>query len=164
MVTREIALADEVCAIAIVGDVFITVLHLPSTLESMRAIRRVATRHAQVWKGTSRSMTVIEPRAIVANTSEEVRTETAAMTRDFTTAANAVVVEGSGFGVAAVRTLLAGVYLVQRVPYPYKIVSTPAEGVRWLLDKTPQFGATVTSADLIDTIERARIARSAGAR
>ena len=57
---------------------------------------------------------------------------TTALSKGFSLLGSAIVIEGSGFAAATTRTVIAGVYLLTKKPYPHKICSTVAEGATWL--------------------------------
>jgi hypothetical protein len=159
--TTEIHYANSVHGIATHRDVFINVLRDVATMDFMREVRRVMRHHSPAWKGETRSVTVVESTNVAA-VSDEVRAETVAVTKEFTSLAAVVVIEGSGFAAAMVRTLIAGIYAVQRQPYPYKIAGTVPEGARWLLDKTADRArAAVSASELIAAVETARRALGA---
>lgn len=151
---------DEIGACAAYEDVFITVLRRPVSLESLRDIRRAAARHALVWKGKGRSINVIEPQGMRLFVPEPIRRESSQMTNDFPVTATANVIEGAGFGVAAMRSFVAGLYLIDRKVSAQKIFGDVVSAAKWLAP--PSGGAKGAShADLIHAIERARSAITA---
>src|SRR5205814_7203796 len=90
------------------------------------------------------------------------REEITRMAKDYTARGVALVIEGTGFRPAAVRGLIAGVYLVSRVVYPRKIFSVVREAALWLT-ATASAGCpgAVDTATLEAAVEqvRARLVR-----
>jgi hypothetical protein len=68
----------------------------------------------------------------------------------------ALSLEGSGFGVAAVRAIVSSIYIVTRPPYAVKVYSTVSESVAWLLGQWPRDAKKVTQRELEDAISRFR--------
>jgi hypothetical protein len=68
----------------------------------------------------------------------------------------ALALEGSGFGVAAVRAIVSSIYIVTRPPYAVKVHSTVAESVAWMVGQWPKDGSKVTTREIEDAIARFR--------
>jgi hypothetical protein len=51
--------------------------------------------------------------------------------------ASAVVYEGAGFRAAAVRSVVTGVSMVSKPPYPHKVFSSVAAAARWFAGMSP---------------------------
>jgi hypothetical protein len=145
--------AQPIGAFASVGDVYIVVLRRPSTLEALAALRRGASEHRRSWKGPTRSITVIEPQSMQLFVSEPIRKESAQLTIDFPATATAIVVEGEGFGTAAMRSFVAGIYLLAGKSSNHRITATVAEAATWLARATKE-GAS--EADIVAAIDEAR--------
>lgn len=135
MATPEILLIDDGCTIAMQGNAFVAFTGTASTMARLREIRRYAAQHTNRWKNDTRSVSVILP-GIPMTVSEEVRAEVAALTKEFSSLATAMVIEGDGFAPATMRTLMAGIYLIVRPKNPHKIFSQCDDAVRWLLATT----------------------------
>ena len=85
------------------------------------------------------------------------RDETAAITRDYPSIAAAIVIEGAGFRAAAVRAVVAAIYLVSRSPYPHRIVESVEDGARWLRQLAERAGhARVTPGEIVEAVAAAR--------
>jgi hypothetical protein len=154
----SVVFADEGCAIATCGNVFVNVMREAQTLPRLRELRRHIVRHVAVWGANTISISVLEPGA-TANTPKEVRDETAAITRDYQSIAAAIVIEGSGFRAAALRAVVAAIYLVSHSPYPHKIVETVFDGARWLVEQAGRAGQRhVSAADIAAAVSVARAA------
>lgn len=139
------------------GDVFVTLLRLPVTLEFLRSVHGPAAIHQRRYGGNARSLTVLEPGAITTNTSAEIRRETELVSSQYRSAATAIAVEGEGFAAAAVRTLIAGIHLVRRGHGQFKITGTARDAVRWLLSQpAPQGTETSDEKTLLEFVERVR--------
>jgi hypothetical protein len=148
--------ADERQALAVCGNVFVNVLRMVPTVQSINELRQV-TRQMQDKHGAQRfgSLTVLEPMA-VAGVADDVRKASQAYAQEFQPLGSAIVIEGVGFRGAALRTIIAGIYLFMSKCYPHKIWSTPIEGASWLAPRLPD-GSPRTS-DLVETVAGARAA------
>lgn len=144
----------------ICGNVFVNVLRQTPTVAGINDMRRLSKRMWARHQGNFGSLTVMEPMA-VANVSEEVRKASDAYTREFVILASSIVIEGRGFKGAALRTIIAGMYLFSRNSYPHKICSTVHEGAVWLVPRLPSGSPRVE--ELIEAVEATR-ASLAGAR
>lgn len=123
--------ADMGLSIAFEGALLANVLREPLTLERARALYRAAQKAADLYKGKAVSITIVEPTAARGQT-PEVREVTTKLSKDFTLLGSAIVIEGSGFAAATARTMIAGVYLLSKRPYPNKICATVADGASFL--------------------------------
>jgi hypothetical protein len=137
--------ADERLALAFDGPLLISVLRKPLTVDGARAVHRAAQRAFDLYKGKAGSLTIIEPTAS-GSPPPEVREITTAMSRQFPLVGAAIIVEGSGFGAATTRTVIAGVYLLSKKNYPHKICSTVGEGATWLAALLPGPSAQTIAA------------------
>jgi hypothetical protein len=148
--------ADERQALAICGNVFVNVLRLVPTVQSIDELRRVS-RQMQDKHGEQRfaSLSVLEPMA-VAGVADDVRKASQAYAHEFKPLGSAIVIEGGGFRGAALRTIIAGIYLFMTKSYPHKICGTPLEGASWLAPRLPA-GSPGTD-DLVQVVASARAA------
>jgi hypothetical protein len=148
--------ADAGCAVATRGNLFVNVMREAQTLERLREVRRHIERHVAAWGEHTISISVLEPGA-TAQAPREVRDETAAITRDYRSIAAAIVIEGSGFRAAAVRAVVAAIYLVSRSPYPHRIVESVDDGARWLRQMAERAGhARVGAVEIVEAVAAAR--------
>lgn len=132
VVEPELHYADERHAIGNVGIVFVNVIRHPSTVEMIRETRRHVQRHFRRWNGRSVAVSVLEPTAAQA-VPKQVRDESAALAGEFKSLAAAIVIEGSGFRAAAVRTAIASMFLLARPPFPHKVFGNLSDGAGWVL-------------------------------
>jgi hypothetical protein len=68
----------------------------------------------------------------------------------------AYVVEGRGFGAAAMRSALSLISLAARYPFPQKVFATVAEGQDWIVSRTPEGAPGIMSNGLILVADRMR--------
>lgn len=158
----EVFWSDDGMAIGWLGAAFVTVLRRPMELRHTKEMRRAAVRFNELVTISS-SLTVLELGAF-RNVSDEVRREIADIMKLYPTLGTATVVEGTGFKAATGRTIMAGIYLLSRPPYPQKIFDSVGDGARFaaqLLTDGKQ--PPVDPAALVRTVEMAR-ARLAPAR
>jgi hypothetical protein len=148
--------ADERQALAICGNVFVNVLRLVPTTQSIGELRRVSIqmqeKHGKERFGT---LSVLEPMA-VAGVSDDVRKASQEYAHEFNPLGSAIVIEGGGFRGAALRTIVSGIYLFMRKSYPHKICGTPLEGASWLAPRLPAGSASID--DLVQVVAGARAA------
>jgi hypothetical protein len=151
--------ADERLAFTICDNVFVNVLSASPTLTGINDMRRVSKRLWERWQGQFGTLSVLEPMA-VANVSDEVRKASDAYTREFVLLGSAIVIEGRGFKGAALRTIIAGMYLIARNAYPHKICSSPGEGASWLAPRLP--AGSPSPEEILEAVAstRAAIVRS----
>jgi hypothetical protein len=148
--------SDGGIAVATAANAFICVFREPATLPRLVEVRRAIGTHTRKWGHDTVSLSVLEPSA-AASVPKDVRDETGAITRDYPSIAAAIVIEGSGFRAAAVRSVLAAIYLVARSPYPHKICEDIDVAARWLLGHAAGAGhAHFTPAGLRGAAEAAR--------
>jgi hypothetical protein len=127
----SIGYRDDRSAAATWRNLFVVVLRQRAGAERLRRYRRVLERHVAAWPGQYASVTVLEATAYSETVPADEREEMARMMRDFHGLGSAVVLEGTGFRPAAARTMLAGVYLITRPPYPHKVFDAVDLAARW---------------------------------
>jgi hypothetical protein len=123
--------ADAGLSITFDGTLLANVLRQELTIERARALYKASKKAADLYKGKACSLSIIEPTALSVQT-PEVRQLTAALSKEFVLQGSAIVIEGSGFAAATTRTLVAGIYLLSKRPYPSKIFSSLSESAAWL--------------------------------
>jgi hypothetical protein len=123
--------ADAGLAVTFEGPLLANVLRQPLTLERARVLYKAAQKAYDLYKGKACSLSIIEPTAASTQT-PEVRRLTTALSKEFILLGSAIVIEGSGFAAATARTMIAGVYLLSKRPYPAKIFPSVPEGAAWL--------------------------------
>lgn len=72
-----------------------------------------------------------------------------------TLAGVAIAVEGTGFGAAAVRAIVSGMYIVTRPTYPVKIFASVAESSDWLVENW-KAGAKPLSTEIVAAVAALR--------
>jgi hypothetical protein len=157
MATTTIHFSDSRQALGSCGNVFVTVLRQPMTIEAVEPLRRESFRMSERFAGKCVSLAIIEPTA-ASPASTEVRDATAAFARESNIMAAAIVIEGSGFRPAATRTLVAGMYLVTKKSYPHKIVATAEEGAVWLAEQLVAAGVPVSASEIVAAARATRAA------
>jgi hypothetical protein len=147
--------ADGRQALAICGNVFVNVLRQAPTIDSIDELRRVSRQMQQSHGEQFGSLSVLEPWA-VANVPDEVRKASEAYAHEFKPLASAIVIEGGGFRGAALRLIVAGMYLLKSSRYPHKICATPLEGATWLAPRLP--AGSPRADNLVQVVAGARAA------
>jgi hypothetical protein len=147
--------ADGRQALAVCRNVFVNVLRQVPTCESVDELRRVSRQMQETHGEKFGTLSVLEPMAI-AQVPDEVRNALEAYAHEFKPLASAIVIEGGGFRGAAVRIIVAGIYLFKSNPYPHKICGTPLEGATWLAPRLP--AGSPRCDDLVQVVAGARAA------
>jgi hypothetical protein len=106
-----IRFSDAGATFANAANMSVFVFRAPMTVALLRALRQEVARLHQQYGGERASITIIESGAMVSP-DDTVRTEAAALQRDFSSALDATVLEGSGFRAAAVRAVMSGLLLL----------------------------------------------------
>jgi hypothetical protein len=156
MASVELLFADEGLALANLNGLFVNIARRPATMDDLAQVRQLISKHFEKYPQTA-SIAVLEPNA-AQSPSKEFREASAALTRDFKSLAVAIVIEGEGFRAATMRTLAAGLYLINRAGYPHKIVASVDDGTRWLMAKLSPNPFGVTAAELSRAVETTRAA------
>ena len=114
-------------------------------------------KHFEKFPDRVGSLTVLEVSA-AQSAPKELREESSKLMREFQSQGAAIIVEGTGFRAATIRTLIAGLYLLQRTGYPHKIAATVADGVEWLLPTLKRAGvaSTMSAGELVSAVESTR--------
>lgn len=95
----------------------------------------------------------------VALPSGDARAEMARILRDHASSirASCVVVEGSGFRAAAVRSVLTGISFVVRPGYPHRVTDSLVAGTDWMTETCGNtLGRTFSSAELRHALTQVR--------
>jgi hypothetical protein len=157
MTHAVILYADDGLALGEHLNVFISVLHAPSTMPRLREVRRHLARLQAKRPHATCGITVVGAQAFVLDLPKEVREESAAITRDFPSAGNTIVVESTGFVASVVRAFLSGIWMMTK--RSGKVHSTVAEGAAWLAPVASAVAKTqIRATDLVRAVEETRAA------
>jgi serine/threonine protein kinase len=154
---RGVRYADENLALARSGNINISVLRRPLTLDGIAQMRRESRHMFGDAPDRYAALAVIEPGAANA-VSPEVREASAEFAREFKIRGAAIVIEGTGFRPAATRTLIAGLYLMTKKAYPHKIFENLDDAAAWLVPLLASTGVKHSVADIVSAAEQARLA------
>ena len=149
-------LADEAVCITFWENVFVNVWRLPARLHHFEALRR-GSAYLTSRYGKFGSFTVISPKFARLPAAGRERQEAAKLSRQLSENVLAAVrvVEGGGFGGAAIRAVLAGMNLVSGARHPTKVADSLVEAAEWLVPQL-DLPATATPAALVRFVEDAR--------
>jgi hypothetical protein len=144
--------------VATLRNVFIVAQSKPSDVPYLLRLRHFTEQFHARNPGTNCAISLITPSALSLSSPPEVRAEIERLFRDFRNCSgSATVIEGSGFKVTAVRMLLSGISLMQRLPYPTRIVSSVADAAAFIAPISLGGKANVIEhAELREAIEDAR--------
>lgn len=146
--------SDDGLAVSALDNVTILVFARESSRMRLRTIRRHCEAHAARHGDRTAAITVVEPAAMSAP--DEVREESANLTRDYPCVATATVLEGSGFKVVAARAVMTGIFLLARKT-GNKLFSTVPEATEWVSRTMAGAQLRVSSAaDLAAAVEETR--------
>ncbi len=157
LVPAEVVYRDGTLAAAVHESGLVQVVRRPITLESLRGLRRAVDAHARRHPDTMCSITVIEP-AAAGLQDKATRDEMTAMTLAYKSLGAAIVIEGSGFRSAAIRTVMAGVFLMTTKKYPHKVFNSAMVGAEWLVEITRAGGARISATGMLAAVDAARAA------
>jgi len=155
----QILYFDDLCALGAVGNVFISLTRRRQDVRRLRQVRVGLDAHFKRWPGGVGTLSVLEANSYSGMVTAEEREEIQRMAKDYSARGVALVIEGSGFRPAAMRTLLAGVYLVTRVTYPRKIFSSVGEAASWISSSASAgVPGAIDTAALVAAVEKVRAA------
>jgi len=140
---------DDVCT-AIWRDVFVIIWRRNTTIEGVKACDRTLTEaRPDLPKGCG-ALTIVEPGAPMP--SAEAREALSLFLREAgdVIQLSAVVYEGAGFRAAAVRSVVTGISLVAKQPFPHKVFATVAAASSWMAPSLPVGPAA--SRDVIQAV------------
>jgi hypothetical protein len=105
-----------------------------TTTKGVREGQRVFDEHAKEFPGGLLLLTVVEEQAPMPPS--DARNALGELLRSGTgkTRKSAVVYEGAGFRAAAVRSVVTGITVFSRPPFPHKIFATVADAVGFLAE------------------------------
>jgi hypothetical protein len=155
--TPRIHYSDDRLAIASVPGLLVSVLRQPLTLEGANILRVEARNYTNSMKGQHVSLSVIEPTAASSPT-PEVREVTTQLAKENKILGAGIVLEGSGFGPATTRAIIAGMYLIAKKEYPHKVFDSVETAAAWL----PTLVGGVTRADVVAAAAATRAAIKRG--
>ena len=134
----KLELDTPVVRIAVAAPVIFLQWKRTPTIEAARELSEVYRR---LLAGASRSWLILTVASGSMSTPDAATRE--AMAKEIKTIEHAIsgvamAMEGSGFGVAAIRAIASSIYIVTRPPYPVKVFATTAESTQWLLAQWPE--------------------------
>jgi hypothetical protein len=157
MAATIIHYADDGLGLSDYENVFISVLHQPSTLPRLREVRRHLDAQRKRWSTASCGLAVLADGAFALTTSKVVMEESAAIGRDYANPASTIVVESSGFAGSAIRAFFTGIAMVSTKHG--KIHPSVAEGAAWLAPIAAAASKLqITTADLERAVAETRAA------
>ncbi len=117
--------------------VAIAIIRVETTLDGVKKLRQLCDAMGRQHPGGMLLLSIVEPDAPMPP--PEVRSAMASFLAGLAgqVVASAVVYEGGGFRAAAVRGVVTGLSLVNKLPYPHKIFSTVNAAVNWFVATSP---------------------------
>lgn len=158
MATTTVLFAGPTGSLGTCGDVFFSVMRLPPTHAYLAEVRAAARSHHKRYGVANRGLSLLEHTALTADTPGDVREEASKIAKEFPAETTAVIVEGTGFAVAASRVIIAGMHLVRSgAKQRYKVTATTHEAVRWMLSvPPPSGGVSLDERALLTALEQVR--------
>lgn len=154
MVGVEILEAEEGYVFAGFRDVFVVVWR--QTIDIVRAARvaEVLERFAAKRPGGIAMFVVIESTCGLPDGETRDRMARDMKAHEHFTKQMLLVYEGTGFGAAAIRSVVVGLQMLSRQAVDTKTVATPAEAARWLESRSGVRASELEAA--VDVIRRAK--------
>ena len=112
-------------------NVVILVWKRETTTAALDALRKAHDQVAAKHEGAVFLLTIVEERAPMPPSATRDALAGFLKMLERSVELSAVVHEGAGFRAAAVRSVVTGVSLVARLPYPHKVFATVAEAAAW---------------------------------
>ena len=136
--TPRILLHDKDYCTAAWRDLFVLIWRHETTLEGIKAGRDALASMGQSHPDGCAMLTIVEPGAPMPPA--EARDALSEVLRDAgdIIKVSAVVFEGAGFRAAAVRSVVTGISLVAKQPYPHKVFATVDAAASWLSPSLPE--------------------------
>lgn len=158
----ELLSVDANHAVATWRRVFVHVWRMHTTLPVARASMANLKMFGAERPGGIGMITIIGAGAPPPST--EVSRELASMIRNAEVRASAVAFEGGGFRASIVRSVITGLAILARPPYPHFVTGTLAEASDWLIESLDRAGveAFASPAELTAAIDRLRSDLPAG--
>jgi len=137
-------------------EIFLTVWCDKTTVEGVQEGRRIFAEHLKANPSGVLVLTIVDERAPMPD--GEARDALGELLKSGAkqTKKSAVVFEGAGFRAAAVRSVVTGITVFSRPPFPHKIFGTVDEATQFLE------GEGMTAAQLAGVIADVRKRHSAG--
>lgn len=153
--TIEILAATDDYLHAAVGPVFLLVWRGETTSAGVNATEAAMEKMAKMSGDRFGLLTVVEPNAPLPP--GEVRDQLAALLGRLPwITASAVVFEGKGFRAAAVRSVVTGLTLLAKQPYPHKVFGTTEEGTQWLLSTMNLGPSAIAASKVLNEVRKIR--------
>jgi hypothetical protein len=153
---------DAILGAATVRGVFVDMWFGEGDVRYMKRVREEHNALIARCPGAG-ALTVLEMTRL-STVADDVRKEAdrrAAEIREFTSA-HAIIVTSSGFVPSIIRGIIAGMGIISRVPYPYKVFDDTSKGVAWLVT-TMKRALAPTSHELTAALDALRRAQPIGA-
>lgn len=135
------------------GDTFIIIFHRNTTVPGVAALANAASRFAEARPNGIGTVTIVEETAPMPPSDARAALAKALDDHSERVRVSAVAYEGTGFRAAAVRSVVAGLTMVARQPYPHKVFATVEEAMVWM---APQLPSPTSGQDLIDIVATLR--------
>ena len=144
-------------ALASCDKLYVCVWRNETTMHGVESTRSGIKTFADANPGGIGLLTIVEPEAPMPGRDE--RDALAALLKSFGTQikASALVFEGEGFRAAAVRSVVVGLNLLARQPYPHRVFDAVSQAASWLAPlMSSAFASETTAPDMIAGIAEAR--------
>lgn len=139
------------------GQAFVVIFHHHTTVAATATLRDSFASFAGQHRDGVALLTIVEPNAPMP--SSEAREALANFMADNgdRILVSAVAYEGAGFRAAAVRSVVTGLTMLARQPFPHKVFATLEAASAWLVTKLRGgLGARTEASELIDAVRASR--------
>lgn len=163
---RAMLYSDAEHCLAVVGRTVVSFSLQPPNPSYLKAWAAAMDRLAQQSNQPISALTVIDSGARVPDDEAKTEIRNTVLRHQKQVCAFAYVIEGHGFGAAAMRSAISFISLLARYPFPQKTFANIPAATAWMMQQVPVGAAKGTSAaELISVLEsmRQQLARVAAA-
>jgi len=139
------------------GDVFVAIWRKNTTMLALQQLNELFDNFRTTHRAGCWLVTIVEEKASLPGAAE--RDAVAAWMAGIADVVkcSALSFEGTGFRAAAVRSVLTGLNVVSRQPFPHQVFGNVTAAVKFLFEKSGEAQSSTRSATvLVETIEKLR--------
>lgn len=134
---HRILRSDKDSSMAYLGPLLIVIWHADTLMDAIEDCDRFLSELASSRRQGIGLLTIVEAKASLPGSQERSRLAQMLANHSESIKASALVFEGEGFGAAAVRSVVVGLNLLARQPYPHKVFATIETAAGWMAPQVP---------------------------
>jgi len=156
---RQIFLySDQEHCLSVFGNTVLSFSLQPPNPQFLEAWTAAVERLAKRSKGPISVMTIVDGRCPPPGDAAKAAIRDTVVRYSREIGAFAYVIEGDGFGAAAVRSAVTMIGLVARYPFPQKVFKDASAACSWMIDLVPVSDPTKTGSDMLSAVSMMRSA------